>query len=213
MAKLNEVFEKAAKVAEEEVGRVVEDEKLLRSLFLEEGIKQDDDAETDEEKSIVSAFEDELNQFINNWYKKHFMECKELHDVLLSLGEDSRRKIDARLITERKDTLRDIIDTNCLYFSDLVYLDDRAIQKVLREVDQQELAKALKGVDSEVKVKIFRNMSKRAAEMLKEDMEFMGPVRKCDVYEAEDKILAIIHKLEKSGDIVICKIPDDELIM
>ena len=97
-------------------------------------------------------------------------------------------------------------------FEDIVMLDDRAIQKVLREVDTQELSKALKSVDTEVQDKIFRNMSKRAAGMLKEDMEFMGPVRLKDVEEAQQKIVSTIRHLEDSGEIVIARSGEDELV-
>ena len=97
-------------------------------------------------------------------------------------------------------------------FEDIVMLDDRAIQKVLREVDTQELAKALKSVDTEVQDKIFRNMSKRAASMLKEDMEFMGPVRLKDVEESQQKIVSTIRRLEDSGEIVIARSGEDELV-
>lgn len=96
-------------------------------------------------------------------------------------------------------------------FDDIVYLDDRAIQKLLREVDTQELAKALKLCAAETAEKLYRNMSKNAATMLKEDMEFMGPVRKKDVYEAQDKIVSIIRRLEDCGEIVIVK-GSDELV-
>jgi flagellar motor switch protein FliG len=92
-------------------------------------------------------------------------------------------------------------------------LDDRAIQKVLREVDSQELAKALKSVDTEVQDKIFRNMSKRAAGMLKEDMEYMGPVRLKDVEEAQQKIVSIIRHLEDTGEIVVARAGEDELVV
>ena len=95
----------------------------------------------------------------------------------------------------------------------ILMLDDRAIQKVLREVDQQELAKALKSVDTEVQDKIFRNMSKRAASMLKEDMEFMGPVRLKDVEESQQKIVSTIRRLEDSGEIVIARSGEDELVV
>jgi flagellar motor switch protein FliG len=98
-------------------------------------------------------------------------------------------------------------------FEDIVMLDDRAIQKVMREVDQQELSKALKSVDAEVQDKIYRNMSKRAAQMLKEDMEFMGPVRLKDVEEAQQKIVAIIRHLEDTGEIVVSRAGEDELIV
>ena len=92
-------------------------------------------------------------------------------------------------------------------------LDDRSIQKVLREVDGQELAKALKSVDAEVQDKIYRNMSKRAASMLKEDMEYMGPVRLKDVEEAQQKIVSIIRHLEDAGEIVIARNGEDEVLV
>ena len=98
-------------------------------------------------------------------------------------------------------------------FEDIVMLDDRSIQKVMREVDSQELAKALKSVDTEVQDKIFRNMSKRAASMLKEDMEYMGPVRLKDVEEAQQKIVSIIRHLEDTGEIVIARAGEDELVV
>ena len=85
----------------------------------------------------------------------------------------------------------------------LVEIDDRSIQKWLREVETQDLAKALKGTDAEVQNKIFRNMSQRAAEMLREDMEFMGPVRKSDVLETQKKLMEILKRLNESGEIVI----------
>lgn len=84
-------------------------------------------------------------------------------------------------------------------------LDDRSIQKVLREVDNIDLATALKGAGGEVQERIFCNMSQRAATMLREDMEFMGPARKCDIEEAQVKIVKTIRRLEKDGDIVIGK--------
>jgi flagellar motor switch protein FliG len=98
-------------------------------------------------------------------------------------------------------------------FEDIVMLDDRAIQKVMREVDSQELAKALKSVDSEVQDKIFKNMSKRAANMLKEDMEYMGPVRLKDVEESQQKIVSIIRHLEDTGEIVVARVGEDELVV
>ena len=84
------------------------------------------------------------------------------------------------------------VEKHLLTFDVITRLDDRSIQKMLREVDQMELAKSLKGADEEIQKKIFRNMSKRAANMLQEDMEFMGPVRLADVNEARDKIIKII---------------------
>jgi len=98
-------------------------------------------------------------------------------------------------------------------FEDIVLLDDRSIQKVLREVDTQDLAKALKGVDTEVQEKIFRNMSKRASSLLREDMDFMGPIRLRDVEEAQQKIVNIIRKLEDAGDIIVARAGEEELVV
>jgi flagellar motor switch protein FliG len=90
-----------------------------------------------------------------------------------------------------------------LKFDIIITLHDLAIQKILREVDSYEIAKALKGENETIKEKIFNNMSKRAAKMLKEDMECMGPIRTSDVKEAQEKILMIIRHLEEVGEIVI----------
>lgn len=88
-------------------------------------------------------------------------------------------------------------------FSDLLLLDDRSIQRCLRDIDQIDLAKALIGADGATQDKIFRNMSRRAASMLKEDIEFMGPVRTNDVMEAQMKFVKIMMRLDASGDIVL----------
>jgi flagellar motor switch protein FliG len=83
----------------------------------------------------------------------------------------------------------------------------------MREVDSQELAKALKSVDSQVQDKIVKNIAKRAAGMLKEDMEYMGPVRLKDVEEAQQKIVSIIRHLEDTGEIVVARAGEDELVV
>jgi flagellar motor switch protein FliG len=82
-------------------------------------------------------------------------------------------------------------------------LDDRAIQKVLREAGTQEIAVALKGEDEATVEKIFNNMSNRAVKMLKDDMVYMGPVRLCDVKRSQERIVNIIRRLEETGEIVI----------
>jgi len=82
-------------------------------------------------------------------------------------------------------------------------LNDRSIQKVLREIDSKDLALALKGAKYTIQEAVFKNMSQRAATMLKEDMEYMGPVRKIDHEDAKEKILNIIFHLEDTGEIVI----------
>jgi len=98
-------------------------------------------------------------------------------------------------------------------FEDIVQLDDRAIQQILRDVDSKDLALALKGSNEEVGAKVQRNMSKRATDMLKEDMEYMGPVRLRDVEDAQQRIVNIIRKLEEAGEIVIARGGGDEVIV
>ena len=122
-------------------------------------------------------------------------------------------KIIIEALEEDDPELAEEIKKRMFVFEDIVLLDDRSIQKVLREVDTQDLAKALKGVDAEVQEKIFRNMSKRASSLLKEDMDFMGPVRLRDVEEAQQKIVNIIRKLEESGDIVVARAGEEELVV
>lgn len=90
-------------------------------------------------------------------------------------------------------------------FEDLIHLDDRYIQEILKEIDGKELGLALKGATAEIKEKIFKNMSKRAAAGIREDMEFMGPVRLQDVEEAQQRIVAIVRTLEEAGTIVLGK--------
>lgn len=108
--------------------------------------------------------------------------------------------------------LAEEIKKRMFVFEDIIQLDDRAIQQVLREVNSQDLVLALKGAREEVEQKILRNMSKRAADMLKEDIEFMGPVRLRDVEEAQQRIVNVIRKLEESGEIIIARGGGDEII-
>ena len=109
--------------------------------------------------------------------------------------------------------LADEIRKKMFVFEDILLLDDRAIQRVLRDVDNNDLAVALKGANEEVQNVIFKNLSKRLAAMIREDMEFMGPVRMKDVEEAQQKSVGIIRKLEDSAEIVISRGGGDEIIV
>ena len=109
--------------------------------------------------------------------------------------------------------LADEIRKKMIVFEDILLLDDRAIQRVLRDVDNNDLGIALKAANEDVQNVIFKNMSKRLATMIKEDMEFMGPVRMKDVEEAQQKIVGIIRKLEDSAEIIISRGGGDELVV
>ncbi|NBC29504.1 MAG: flagellar motor switch protein FliG [Spirochaetes bacterium] len=132
---------------------------------------------------------------------------------ILNLVDRSTEKSIIESLEEEDPELAEEIKKRMFVFEDIVMLDDRAIQKVMREVDTTELAKALKSVDNEVQDKIYRNMSKRAATLLKEDMEYMGPIRMKDVEESQQKIVSIIRKLEEQGEIVVARAGEDELVV
>ena len=138
----------------------------------------------------VDAIVEILNT-VDRGTEKHIMESMEIEDP--ELADEIRKKM--------------------FVFEDILSLDDRSVQRVLREVDNNELAIALKGSNEEVQNLIFSNLSKRLASMIKEDMEFMGPVRMKDVEEAQQKIVNIIRKLEDSAEIIISRGGGDEIVV
>ncbi len=133
-------------------------------------------------------------------------------DILNTVDRGTEKHIMETLEIEEPE-LADEIRKKMFVFEDILLLDDRAIQRVLRDVDNGDLAIALKGSNEEVQNAIFNNLSKRLGVMIKEDMEFMGPVRMKDVEEAQQKIVNIIRKLEDSAEIVISRGGGDEIIV
>ena len=133
-------------------------------------------------------------------------------EILNAVDRGTEKHIMESLEIEEPE-LADEIRKKMFVFEDVLLLDDRAIQRVLRDVDNNDLAIALKGSNEQVQAAIFNNLSKRLAVMIKEDMEFMGPVRMKDVEEAQQKIVNIIRKLEDSAEIVISRGGGDEIIV
>lgn len=133
----------------------------------------------------------EILNAVDRTTEKHIMESLESEDEELS--EQIRKKM--------------------FVFEDIVSLDNRSIQTVLRQdIDNRELAIALKGSSEEVQNLIFSNLSKRLATMIKEDMDFMGPVRRSDVEESQQKIVNIIRRLQDAGEIIISRGGGDDVI-
>lgn len=132
-------------------------------------------------------------------------------DVLNRTDQGTVKVVMDSLEVEDPD-LAEQIKRQMFVFEDIVMLDDRGIQLVLRDVETKDLGLALKGSNPEVAQKIMANMSSRASQMLKDDMEFMGPVRLRDVEEAQQRIVKVIRKLEESGAIVISRGGSDEII-
>ena len=133
-------------------------------------------------------------------------------EILNTVDRGTEKHIIETLEIEEPE-LADEIRRKMFVFEDILLLDNRAIQTVLREVENNELAVALKNANEDVQKVIFDNLSSRLASMIKEDMEFMGPVRLKDVEDAQQKIVNIIRKLEDAGEIVISRGGGDEIVV
>ncbi|MGN0386039.1 MAG: flagellar motor switch protein FliG [Lachnospiraceae bacterium] len=133
-------------------------------------------------------------------------------DILNTVDRGTEKHIMEALDIEVPE-LADEIRKKMFVFEDILLLDDRAIQRVLRDVDNNDLAIALKSANEQVQNAIFNNLSKRLAVMIKEDMEFMGPVRMKDVEDAQQKIVNIIRKLEDAGEIVVSRGGGDDIVV
>jgi len=158
---------------------------------------------------IVRAVERVLEQHLTSCSDPDYI-CggiKNAVEIINLVDRESEKQIFNTLEDDDYE-LAEEIKKRMFTFEDIVMLDDRAVQNVLRETDSSDLAKALKGADAKVQGKIFRNMSQRAAAMLKEDMEYMGPVRLKDVEESQNKIISIIRHLEETGEIIVCRAGD-----
>ncbi|TDX51934.1 flagellar motor switch protein FliG [Orenia marismortui] len=132
---------------------------------------------------------------------------------ILNLSDRATEKKILEDLDEQNPELAEEIRQKMFVFEDITLLTDRDIQILLRQVDTDDLSLALKTVSDEVAEKIFTNQSKRASEMLKEDIEYLGPVRISDVEEAQQKIVNEIRKLEESGEIIINRGGEDEVVV
>ena len=127
---------------------------------------------------------------------------KDVAEILNRVERSMEKAIMAEL-EENDPELADEISRLMFTFDDIVYVDDAGIQKALREIESKELALALKAANEDVAEKVYRNMSERAREMIKEEIEFMGPTRLKNVEEAQQKIVAVLRRLEESGELIV----------
>jgi flagellar motor switch protein FliG len=137
-------------------------------------------------------------------------------DAVVALINSADRTTERNImeyLEENDPELAEEIKKRLFVFEDIIRLDDRSLQRVLREVDMKELGLALKGATEELRLKFFKNMSKRAAEMLQEDMDYMGPVRVKDVEESQQKVVNVVRALEEAGEIVVAAGGEDELVV
>ena len=162
-------------------------------------------------KEVEKVLESKLSSLVNQDYTI-IGGVDAVVEILNTVDRGTEKHIMETLEIEEPE-LADEIRKKMFVFEDILLLDDRAIQRVLRDVDNGDLATALKGSNEEVLNAIFNNLSKRLAAMIKEDMEFMGPVRMKDVEEAQQKIVNVIRKLEDSAEIVISRGGGDEIVV
>ena len=164
---------------------------------------------------VLFEVEGVLEKKLANFVTQEYTEAGGLESVVEVLNRVDRgtertimeglEELDAELAEEIKKRM--------FMFEDLVTLDDRAVQLVLREVDNRELALALSMASSEVAQKIYRNMSKRAAEMLQEDLQYLGPVLLRVVEEAQQKIVNVVRRLEEAGGIIVARGGEEKSIV
>lgn len=174
-------------------------------------IAQMDRTSPDVIKEVEKILEKKLSSLVNQDYTI-VGGVDSIVDILNTVDRGTEKHIMESLEIEEPE-LADEIRKKMFVFEDILSLDDKSIQRVLREVDNNELAVALKGSNEEVQNVIFNNLSKRLVTMIKEDMEYMGPVRMKDVEEAQQKIVNIIRKLEDAGEIIISRGGGDEIVV
>lgn len=162
-------------------------------------------------KEVERVLERKLSSLINQDYTI-VGGVDAIVNILNTVDRSTEKHIMESLEIEEPE-LADEIRKKMFVFEDIMLLDDRAIQRVLRDVDNSDLSIALKSANEDVQNTIFKNLSKRLAAMIREDMEFMGPVRMKDVEEAQQKIVGVIRKLEDSGEIVISRGGGDEIVV
>jgi flagellar motor switch protein FliG len=156
---------------------------------------------------VVSQIESVMKQKLSNVIAAEYSAAggvKSLAEILNHADRTTERNVLDQL-AETNGELADEVRLLLFTFEDVVKLDDRSIQMVLKEVDQKDLAIALRGVSDDVKQRIFANMSERGAELLKEEIEFQPPQRKRVIEEAQGRIVGVVRRLEEAGAIVISR--------
>ena len=167
---------------------------------------------------VTTAIVDEVNEILKDIlkYKKNSVTnvtggVTRLAEILNQTDEISSELI-LNELEEADMEMATQIKQQMFVFEDILLVDDRGVQKLLRKVETMELAIALKAASEEVKEKILKNMSERAGEMLKEEIEDMGPVRMKEVTDAQQNITDIIQKMETKGELIIAGRRGDDII-
>ncbi|MGB8879558.1 MAG: flagellar motor switch protein FliG [Solirubrobacteraceae bacterium] len=162
-------------------------------------------------KQVEAVMRKKLDSIVQQEYVRAAGGIKSLAEILNHADRSTERNVlDA--LTESDEELASEVRRLLFVFEDIVKLDDRSIQLVLREADQKDLALALRGVNDDVKERILSNMSERGATMLVEEMAYQPPQRKRVVEEAQGRIVAIVRKLEEAGALVLSRGEEDAVV-
>jgi len=162
-------------------------------------------------KEVEKVLERKMSMIVPN-QEQHTGGIKTLVNILNRVDRSTEKTILEELETNDPE-LADEIRKLMFVFEDIIKLHDVAIQRVLREVEQKDLAKAMRGSNEEVAERIYKNMSKRAADMLREEIQFMGPVRLRDVEEAQQRIVQVIRRLDEAGEIIVARGGEDAIVL
>lgn len=164
---------------------------------------------------IVNEVEAVLEQKLSTSVTQDYTEAGGIESVVEVLNgvDRSTEKIILESLEQEDPELAEEIKKRMFVFEDVVALDNRSIQRVVRDVNNDDLQLALKVASEQVKEVVFQNMSQRMADMFQEEMEFMGPVRLREVEEAQSRIVGIIRRLEETGEIVIARGGGDDVIV
>jgi len=164
---------------------------------------------------VISQVERVLEQKLSSTLTQDFTSTggvEAIVNILNGVDRGSDRTIIDSLEIQDPE-LAEEIKKRMFVFEDIISLDNRAIQRIIRDIENNDLQLALKVASEEVKDSIFRNMSKRMVETFKEEMEFMGPVRLRDVEEAQTRIAAIVRRLEEAGEIIVARGGGDDVVV
>ncbi len=164
--------------------------------------------------SVIMQVEKVLDGKLSNIVDNNFESyggVRTLVDILNAVNRSTEKNIVEEMAKENPE-LAEEIKESMFIFEDIISLDNTAIQRVLRDVDNAELALAIKGASQDVAKIIYSNISKRAAETLKDDVEFLGPVRLIAVEEAQQRIVGIIRRLDEAGEIFLNRGGEDAII-
>jgi len=163
---------------------------------------------------IIREVENTLEKKISSLGTQDYTSAGGINSIveILNNVDRSTEKTILETLEVQDPVLSEEIKKLMFVFEDIIKMDDRSIQLVLREVESKDLALALKGSNEDVKEKVKKNMSQRAAEMLEEELVFLGPVRLRDVEDAQQQIVNVIRRLEDSGEIIISRGGGDEIV-